>query len=371
MTNSLQPTLNRVTEAVVRAEKAPEFTGSWHPYSHAQILDAVGVAVKDAGLAIVNKEYSIRPESKMIACWEVETPGKEFNHGISILNSIDKTHAVTLGCFEKIFVCSNFCFRMEYERVMFRKHSGALELEEIIWLAKEALKILIPKFKALSGWHAKMKEVKLDAEQAALLTLAAIRRGLLPPAKSPTFLDLFMGTNSKYKEFGSSLWAWHGASTELMNDNSILTIVAKQDRLNYFVDHEAPIVLKHGHDYQIDLPKIEKEAHDLYLKEREEKRGELRTAYAEIRDKFKGVKKEASGKIKEEKKKEKEAEKKIKAEEKSSQVQSGSKTKSTSDQSITPPKKSNGKKTSKKTEKTLSEKKTRKDGASITAVKPA
>lgn len=290
MSNTQLATLNRVTEAQVRAEKAPAFTDSWRPFSHAQILDAMAVAVKDAHLDIVARDYSMREESKMIACWEVKTDSKEFNFGISILNSIDKSHAVTLGCFERTFICSNFMFRMEYERVMFRKHSGSLELDEVIFLAKGALKLLIPKFENLKSWHAGMKDVKMTAEQSAFVTVAALKRGLIPPAKSPEFLDLFIGPESKYKEYGGSLYAWHGAATELMNDNSILTIVAKQDRLNYFVDYEVPILMKKGHDRAVDFKAIEKTAFAQYNAEKGARKEETKKAFATVRDEFKATK---------------------------------------------------------------------------------
>lgn len=283
---SVDSGLNRVSEAVVLAEPEPAFTDSWRPFSHAKILDAMKIAVKGAGLDVVNREYSIRPGSKMMAAWEIGTGEKDFNFGISILNSIDKTHSVTLGAFEKIFICSNFCFRMEYERVMFRRHSGNLEFEEIVFLAKEALKILVPKFKSLRAWHLDLMKTKINAEQSSLITLAAAQRNLLPPSQIPTFFNLFNGPESKYKETSGTLHAWHGAATELMNSNSLLGIAWKQDQLNYYLDYEVPAILRHGKDAVIDLKKVEKEGFVVYQKAREERKAETSAQNKEIRAKF-------------------------------------------------------------------------------------
>jgi len=283
---SVELGMNRVSEAIVLAEPAPAFTKSWRPFSHAQILDAMGIAVKDAGLDVVKKEYSIRPDSKMMAAWEIASSEKDFNFGISILNSIDKTHSVTLGAFEKIFICSNFCFRMEYERVMFRRHSGALEIEEIIFLAKEAMKTLVPKFKTLHAWHESMRSLKMNAEESALVTMAAAERKLIPPSQIPAFASLFSGSDSKYKESRGSLHAWHGAATELMNSNSLLGIAWKQDQLNYFLDYEVPLILKSGTDPVIDLRKIEKDGFVIYQKERETRKAETSAANKELRAKY-------------------------------------------------------------------------------------
>ena len=70
MTQSLNPTVvdsipesagsGFVSEAIVRAEPKPEFTETWHPFSHGEILDALSVAVEEKGLVVIDKKYSIR-----------------------------------------------------------------------------------------------------------------------------------------------------------------------------------------------------------------------------------------------------------------------------------------------------------------------
>lgn len=277
---------NRVSEEIVRREPEPEFTETWRPFSHGKILDAMAVAVKGAGMKVVGKEYSVRPGSQMVAAWEVESQEKGFNFGISILNAIDKTHSVTLGCFEKLFVCSNFCFRLEWERVMFRRHSGNLEMDEIVYLARESLRLLVPKFEALKSWHMGMKKVSLTVEQTALITIAAMKRKIIPPAKYDAFNDLLFSRESKYRDHAGSIYAWHGAATELMNNNSILTIMSKQDQLNYFIDYEAPLVLEHGKEKKIDLEKIRGVGWERYLEDREAKKSENRENFAKVRQSF-------------------------------------------------------------------------------------
>lgn len=295
--------MNRVTEEIVRKEPEPAFTDSWHPFSHAKILDAMEIATKESGLKIVNREYSIRPESKMLAAWEIGNGKKDFNFGISILNAIDKTHSVTLGCFEKIFVCSNFCFRLQWERVMFRKHSGNLEIDEVIFLAKEALALLIPKFKKLQEWHESMRSMKITAGQTALITLAAMRRKVVPPVRYEEFQNLLFGANNKYKEYAGSVYAWHGAATELMNNNSLLTITSKQDELNYFLDYEVPLLVKGAGDAQmVDFQKITNSGFEVYKKQIAETKIDAREANKGIRDKFLTQEKEKKDLAKAEKK---------------------------------------------------------------------
>ena len=47
-----------VTEGLVRSIPEPEFTDTWHPVSHAKVLDALEASVHNVGLDIVSKQYS-------------------------------------------------------------------------------------------------------------------------------------------------------------------------------------------------------------------------------------------------------------------------------------------------------------------------
>jgi len=286
MTEQTLALANRVSEDVVRAEPEPEFTPTWRPYSHGRILDAMAMAVDEVGLKIAKKEYSLSPGRAMAAAWEIESTEKDFNFGISIVNAINKSHAVTLGAFEKIFICSNFCFRMAWHRVMFRRHSGNLEMAEVVYLASESLRLLIPKFETLKNWHQEMKRSTLTVEQTALITIAAMKRKVIPPSKYDTFNDMLFSQQSKYKEYAGSMYAWHGAATELMNNNSILTIMNSQDQLNYFIDYEAPLVLKHGQEKTIDLEKVRAEGWDNYKTDRAKQKWEDRENFNAIKQSF-------------------------------------------------------------------------------------
>jgi hypothetical protein len=269
----------------------------------------MGEAVTERKLEIVKKEYSLQTNAervgRMIACWEIAGPeGRGYNHGISILNATDMTSAVVLGAYEKIFICSNFCFRMATEKVDFRRHSGGLTYEELLYLSRESLALLMPKFERLSAWHARMREIRLSGAQAALLTVAAMKRSLIPPARFPAFFDALGGMASeKYGDDRGTLWGWHAAATEIMNENSILTILWKQDQLNYFMDEEAPTLLARGSDAGFaltdgSLKTIEKEGFATYNAKRQQERIELSAASAEIK---KSYEEQKAAKAKEEK----------------------------------------------------------------------
>jgi hypothetical protein len=224
------------------------------------------VATKAAGLEVVKKEYSIKPSASMFATWELSVgSGKETHFGILIINSINKSHSVILSAYEKIFVCSNFCFRVEQEQVMFRRHTGMLELEEIQYMAIESLKALVPRFNAISSWREDLKKRPISIAQATLMAAVATQRHIIPPTQLNQFLDLYQGRESKYNTQKGTVWAWHGAVTELMNDNSVPTIIGKQDCLNYFIDYEVDPLLKLSSHPTIDLKaEVESKGYAVY-----------------------------------------------------------------------------------------------------------
>jgi len=287
----------RVSEHEVRAEPRPEFTSTWHPFSHAEILDAVGKACKDLELKIVRKEYSIRKESKMFASWEISAVEgiranmKEMNFSIGIRNSIDKTHSVGFCAGKRVFVCDNLVFSGDF--VIFRKHTGQLELGEITILAKESLEALIPKFKSLNVWHNKLKRIRLTDEQASLLACAAMRKELVPASKYPQFHSLYFDKDSKYTR---TLHGFHGACTELMMSNSLLTIQWKNEQFNRFLDYEVPLLIS-PKPIRVDFEKIEKQATEIYSLAKKDLKMEARSASEKIR-------KKAAQELKEKKKRE-------------------------------------------------------------------
>jgi len=293
----------RVSEQVVRAEPQPVFTESWHPFSHAVVLDAVAAACKKFNLTVERKEYSIRKNSKMFASWEVRSRSevlvaqkRDFTLAIGIRNSIDKTHSVGLCAGERITVCDNLMFSGDF--VIFRKHTGRLEIEEIQFFAEEALDTLLPKMNQFHKWHEKLKATKITYDQASLLTVAAMKQDLIPSSKFPQFYDLFYVKESRY---ATTLHGWHGAATEIMRENSLLTIQWKNERLNKFIDYQVPLLLT---GYK-DLEHTVELAEESFQKDKGVKKVAARAMLTGIREKAKEIKskKKADEAISKEKKK--------------------------------------------------------------------
>jgi len=250
----------RVSEAVIRSAPEPEFTETWRPYSHGAVLDCLAAATKEMKFDVVRKDYSITKSlTRMFGVWEIGNKSDdELGFAIGFRNSIDKHFAVGLCAGERVYVCDNLIFDSEF--VLFRKHTGQLERDELQLIAIEAMKTVTNRFELLRNWHSKLKKIGLEHKEAALLTIAAMRKELIPPSNYPKFHELYFGKETKYTP---TLHGWHGAVTELYKDQSLLTVQYKNAELNKFIHHEAPVFLSEKKKYEfVQIEEVAQKKHE-------------------------------------------------------------------------------------------------------------
>lgn len=247
----------RVSESVVRAAPAPEFTPTWRPYSHAAVLDCLAAACGELKLQPMRKEYSVTKSlNRLFGVWEIAgVEDEDVRFAVGFRNSTDKHFAVGLCAGERVFVCDNLVFSSEF--VLFRMHTGRLTERELTLIATEALQAVRARFDKLREWHNELRLVGLPAQHAALLTVAAMRKELIPPSHYPRFHALYFGDDSKYDQ---TLHGWHGAITELYSQQSLLTVQRKNSELNRFVDFEANAIIKAAGERRVAFTDISAEA---------------------------------------------------------------------------------------------------------------
>lgn len=292
MTNLM--TQNKVSEEVLLAVPEPEFTKTWHPLSHKKIITAVALACQELKLTIGRKEYGATKDmAKMFGVWEIENGHTDFNFSIGIRNAIDKRVSIGVCAGKRTFVCDNLMFSSDF--VVFRKHTGQLSVDELMIIAREAVKTIIPELEELHKWHEALRAIHLTAAESALLTVAAMRENLFPNSKYPEFHDLYYGSTSKYSP---TLHGWHGAITEIYGDRPLTWLHEDNVKLKRFIDYESPVLLEQGSIYQqshqVDFAKIETDGKEKDI----ERRNSIK---AEFRVKSKNIREIAQGELKEEK----------------------------------------------------------------------
>jgi hypothetical protein len=282
----------RVPEAVVRAEPRPAFTDSWHPFSHAEVIDAMEKAATMNGFEIGRRQYSMRPGKLMFAAWDLARipktldvqPTKEFGLSIGFRHGIDKSLSIGLCAGERVFVCDNLV--LSGDVVLFRKHTGDLEFEEIVDLANEAFLRIAPQFRQVIEWHERLKNVKLTTQQTYLLLVAAMRHyypAIVGPTQVEDFYRLYFAEDSKYSR---TLHGFHGAITEMWKDTTLVNYEWRTKSLVTFIDHEAPKILDLDKKSILMVPfsKIEQDASKEFTEVRVEKKKDAKAIGKEIKE---------------------------------------------------------------------------------------
>ncbi len=293
-----------VPEAVVRAEPLPiARTATFRPYTHGQVIDAVGQACSKLDWKVERKQYAIRPGSKMFGVWDLERIGSEIVKGeettlsLGIRNGLNKSMSVGLCAGVRVFVCDNMVFRGDF--VLFRKHTAGLEELELEVMAEEALGALRGRFARVAEWHDGLKKIELRAEQAALLAVAAMHRKypLIPPAKYDQFHEFYFGAGSKYTP---TLHGFHGAITEMWHETHLVDYSWRSGLLVDFLDHEAPLLLGEAQSATVWQPGrvpfeiIQDEAKELRDGSKAEGKAAARVEVQAVKDKVQARLKEAA-----------------------------------------------------------------------------
>lgn len=218
----------RVSEAEVKAVVAPERTRSWNPMPHGTIIDALDMAVEKHGLAIKNKEYTLAANgNKLFGSWDIDSGKSDRNWAFGFRNSIDKSMALGMTAGTNILVCSNMCFSGEY--IQFRKHTGGLTMDELIWMADKAIEVTMQKSIEFDGWHQGLKEIELTSAQAKCFAFDCMQEGVFPPSKFKAYIEAC--TEEIQLTRARSLYTYHGAVTRLHRDSSLFNVADSTRKL--------------------------------------------------------------------------------------------------------------------------------------------
>jgi len=221
-------------EKLVRSVPEPEFTSSWHPYSHAKVLDATALAVEKSNLKVEKKIYSLSAGGdKMFGLWEVgKRDGK--TNCIGFRNSINKQLSIGYLSILTVIVCTNQITNANW--FILRKHTSGLTVVELGELAYEAISQVVQDFDVTDKWHESLKEVKIEKRRMEQLTIKAMRQDILAPSKFKEFDQLLFGTEEVEPIYEPSLYGFHGALTQLIREHPLGTNTLENQRITAFVD---------------------------------------------------------------------------------------------------------------------------------------
>jgi hypothetical protein len=220
-------------EDAVRAVPEPEFTDTWHPVSHARVLDALEREVETLEMDVVSRDYTLtKSGNRMFGVWRLDGGRSGAQFALGIRNAIDKSLAWGLCAGTNVTVCSNLMFDGEFIR--FRKHTGGLDEDELRYIAQDALWKARTLLQDLLSWHVGLRHVWVGKQGYKVLTYNALKAGAVTPSKFNDFVTCL--ELEVEREGNHNLYAWHGAVTRLMRNESFFNIARKSKALKKVTD---------------------------------------------------------------------------------------------------------------------------------------
>jgi len=229
----------RVTEAEVLAVPAPAWTKTWHPVSHAQVIEATQLAVNQADIGVVSKQYSLNKSgSKMFAVWNLDVGNGEMGYSLGIRQATDKSMVLGYTAGTNVFVCDNLCFSGSYMK--FRMHTSGLDLEELRRIAIEALQGAVVNMDKFHAWHKNLANFYVPRTDLKQLAFDFATKGVFSGGQIGNFLECL--DEERGVQHGTvldgttSLFAVHGACTRLMRNWNLLRTSEATAILNGITD---------------------------------------------------------------------------------------------------------------------------------------
>jgi len=224
------------TRDEVMSIKAPAFTSSWHPFSHADVIRAIHIGTEVNSLDITMERYDLTGGgSNMFAAYTVQ--GNDLLHNpdavyqIGFRNSIAKQMAIGITVGTNVLVCSNMCFSGDY--ITFRKHTSGLDLDEMYGIAISAVRRIKLRLVEMMKWQESLRKHDLSMNAVKCLTYDAMDQGVFAPSKFNKFKDAL---DKETHHHGLNLYAWHGAGTRVLREASMSVVSQRTPILNLIAD---------------------------------------------------------------------------------------------------------------------------------------
>jgi len=234
----------RIDEGIVRSVPEPEFTATWHPVSHARVIDALQAAVKEAGLGIMKREYSLNDSgTRMFGAWTLDYHTNGSAYCLVFRNSIDKSMLLGVGGGTKTFICDNLAISANF--LSFSKHTSGLDDDRLIQMSQDALTGAWVHMEELDHWHRELKTVDVPVRQFKEISYDLMDSGVFAPSRLRAFQqaheeerqlhkvswDLSGQNISTYYDKDTSLHTIHGACTRLMRTENLFQVADRNRRL--------------------------------------------------------------------------------------------------------------------------------------------
>lgn len=230
---------NYVSEGAVRLIPAPEWTPTWHPVSHATLLDAVAEVMAKHGIGIVNKHFSMNKSgTKLFAAYDLDLGDGKIGYCLGFRHGIDKSLKISFVGGTRVFVCDNLCLFGDF--ITTKMHSPTLDYGTLKYLVHQALRSALRVMQQHHEWHLQLHNIYVPQPDFKQLVFDMVAKGVFAGGQINNYLScleeekkIYHGTNL---DRTTSLYAVHGAATRLMRPWNLLRTAETTPKLKAICD---------------------------------------------------------------------------------------------------------------------------------------
>ena len=224
-----------VTESDLFEVEAPQFTKTWHPFAHSDVIIALDNACHDFNVKVLNRHYSANESlTRMFGLWDLDYESNGRIYQLGFRSAIDKAFAIGITCGFKITVCSNMMISGDF--LTFRKHTGGLEKAHLDELGSNAVTVMLDRMTMEGDWHDRLRRYQIDNHAFKTITYDLIKEGAIPPSKFDTYLKAYIAEKDLSETKWGTLYEVHGAVTRTIKDTSLFNIADRSINLKKVCD---------------------------------------------------------------------------------------------------------------------------------------
>jgi hypothetical protein len=233
----------RCEESELKAIPAPPWTPTWHPISHAQLIDATAAAVESLGIGVKNKQYSMnKTGTRMFACWDFDLGNGEVGYSLGFRHAIDRSMRIGYCAGTTVFICDNMCFAGT--SIVFRMHTGGLDIDSLQLTAENALGGAVIEMEKLHEWQTGLHEIYVPKRDLKELAFDMATEGVFSPGQLNNYLTCLdeekaarrHSAHGRPLDGATTLYTVHGAATRLMRNWNLLRTSESTAKLNLICD---------------------------------------------------------------------------------------------------------------------------------------
>ncbi|MDT8067960.1 MAG: DUF932 domain-containing protein [Terriglobia bacterium] len=199
-----------VTREQLRMIATPEFTNTFHPIPHAELVDTLDLVLAKNQIQILDEKFAVRRDGSVLFGVLQLAYGDcpEGQAALGLRTSNNKSFAIQICAGLSVLVCDNLAFRGDMIALC-RKHTSGLELRTEL---SRAVLRFEEHFGILAGEIAHLKEHTLEDQEAKAFIHDAFIRGIMPIRFLPEVSTAYFQPQLPEFEPRTS-WSLHNAFT--------------------------------------------------------------------------------------------------------------------------------------------------------------